>query len=166
MSGLSVFEEDSGLFADRRLNMPRRPRMDAEMDITPMIDVTFLLLIFFLVASRVAQDTEVTLPAAKNGTAVTSKNAIILTVTSPTAETVELYRGPEVNEDQKLAATGALAQNLEIREFVQAEFDEHGKENVLIRADKSVKHREISRIMKAIGQVDGVSLYLAVYEQD
>ena len=64
MSGLSVWDEEPGLFSDRRLNMPRRPKMDVDMDITPMIDVTFLLLIFFLVASRVAQDTEVTLPAA------------------------------------------------------------------------------------------------------
>ncbi|MEM8681209.1 MAG: biopolymer transporter ExbD [Planctomycetota bacterium] len=166
MSGLSVWDEEPGLFSDRRLNMPRRPKMDVDMDITPMIDVTFLLLIFFLVASRVAQDTEVTLPAAKNGTAVTSKNAIILTVTAPDPETVEIYQGSEVDAEQKLAATSALAQNLEIRDFVQAEFEGQGKENVLIRADRSVKHREISRIMKAIGQVEGVSVYLAVYEQD
>ena len=166
MSGLSVWDEEPGLFSDRRLNMPRRPKMDVDMDITPMIDVTFLLLIFFLVASRVAQDTEVTLPAAKNGTAVTSKNAIILTVTAPDPETVEIYQGSKVDAEQKLAATSALAQNLEIRDFVQAEFEEQGKENVLIRADRLVKHREISRIMKAIGQVEGVSVYLAVYEQD
>ena len=32
--------------------MPRRKRDDDEMDITPMIDITFLLLIFFVVASK------------------------------------------------------------------------------------------------------------------
>ena len=32
--------------------MPERNTEDAEMDITPMIEITFLLLIFFLVASK------------------------------------------------------------------------------------------------------------------
>ena len=31
---------------------PRAKREDEEMDITPMIDITFLLLIFFVVASK------------------------------------------------------------------------------------------------------------------
>mgnify|MGYP003325625382 CR=1 FL=1 len=33
------------------LHLPRKKLEDAEMDITPMIDVTFLLLIFFMVTS-------------------------------------------------------------------------------------------------------------------
>ena len=44
--------------------MPRKRRFDdAEMDITPMIDITFLLLIFFLVASKM--DEGATLDAAR-----------------------------------------------------------------------------------------------------
>ena len=47
---------------------PMRPRdslEDTEMDITPMIDITFLLLIFFIVSSKMDPSANVPLPAAK-----------------------------------------------------------------------------------------------------
>ena len=34
------------------VSLPPRPPMDDEMDITPMIDMTFLLLIFFILTSK------------------------------------------------------------------------------------------------------------------
>ena len=50
--------------------MPRPHQDDSEMDITPMIDMTFLLLIFFLVASKMDRSNEVRLPPAEHGVAV------------------------------------------------------------------------------------------------
>lgn len=41
-----MIEEDEEDFV-----LPRKKREDDEMDITPMIDITFLLLIFFIVCS-------------------------------------------------------------------------------------------------------------------
>ena len=38
----------------------RQQLEDTEVDITPMIDITFLLLIFFLVASRMSQELALT----------------------------------------------------------------------------------------------------------
>ncbi len=46
-----VQEQYVDVIDDRPL-VARRPLDDSEMDITPMIDITFLLLIFFLVAAR------------------------------------------------------------------------------------------------------------------
>jgi len=46
---------------------PRRQLEDTEMDITPMIDVTFLLLIFFIVASKMDESANVPLPPAAPG---------------------------------------------------------------------------------------------------
>jgi len=37
---------------DEEVVMADRPPMDDEMDITPMIDMTFLLLIFFILTSK------------------------------------------------------------------------------------------------------------------
>ncbi|MCP3692284.1 MAG: biopolymer transporter ExbD, partial [Planctomycetaceae bacterium] len=50
-------EEQDDYVAEPALRLgARRREEDVEMDITPMIDVTFLLLIFFLVASKMSAD--------------------------------------------------------------------------------------------------------------
>ena len=65
----------------RDVPLVRRARTDdAEMDITPMIDVTFLLLIFFLVCSSPDQQNSVDLPKARYGTGVDKKNSVVITV--------------------------------------------------------------------------------------
>ncbi|MCP4817216.1 MAG: biopolymer transporter ExbD, partial [Planctomycetaceae bacterium] len=56
-------EEQDDHVAEPALRLgARRREEDVEMDITPMIDVTFLLLIFFLVASKMSADQAVALP--------------------------------------------------------------------------------------------------------
>ena len=39
-----------------------------------------------------------------------------------------------------------------------------GKEGVVIKADKALHHREVSRVASAVGQVEGTKLYLAVFD--
>ena len=50
---------------------------DAEMDFTPMIDMVFLLLIFFLVASKIDQATSVKLPPARHGWRLPRKTPLL-----------------------------------------------------------------------------------------
>ena len=54
---------------------------DDEMDITPMIDITFLLLIFFLVASKMDEAAALKLPPARHGLPVGARNAVVISVT-------------------------------------------------------------------------------------
>ncbi len=134
------------------------------MDITPMIDITFLLLIFFIVASRLDTGTEVVLPLARNGTAVTMKNASILTMQGGQADFVDVYAG-EGNAMQRINAIDPIVQEELVVAIVEAAVDgTPSKNQVILRADKDVKHREVSRILRAIGRVAGVSAYVAVLE--
>ncbi len=58
--------------------LPRRRREDDEMDITPMIDITFLLLIFFVVCSTMDPTKIGTIPEADNGLAISAKNSAVI----------------------------------------------------------------------------------------
>ena len=61
--------------------LKRRRIADAlELDITPMIDITFLLLIFFLVASTPDLQVAVELPPARHGLGVSARTATIVTI--------------------------------------------------------------------------------------
>jgi biopolymer transport protein ExbD len=138
---------------------------DAEMDITPMIDVTFLLLIFFLVCSTPDQQSSVDLPKARYGTGVDKKNSVVITVSDEGIETAPVYLADGKIEAARLSDNPEEQANLIARAVLRGREDEN-RENVLIKADRNVAHREIARVIKAVSRVEGAKIYLAVLESE
>ena len=136
----------------------------AEMDITPMIDITFLLLIFFLVASRLSQEAFVELPRAKYGQSVSSENAVIVTVTQGTGENADIYKSDGVEPTAKLASTDLEDQQVELSEYIKSALD-GGMTQVIIKAENGVRHRDVARVAKSAGEATAEVLYVAVIEE-
>ena len=72
--------------------LPRKKRDDDEMDITPMIDITFLLLIFFIVCSTMDPTKIGTIPEADNGLAISAKNSAVIFINPGGGDEVILSR--------------------------------------------------------------------------
>ena len=71
--------------------MPRKPlKDDAAFDITAMVDLVFMMNIYFLVAWIVAAVAEVDLPAAKHCVAADAEKAVVITITAGSPPTVYL----------------------------------------------------------------------------
>ena len=97
----------------------RRRELDAsELDITPMIDITFLLLIFFLVAARLDQEAPVDLPPARHGTAVAVKNSVIITLGLGDRGVATVYTGDGKSEARQLGTSDLDAQSDAITAYV------------------------------------------------
>ena len=146
--------------------LKRRPIRDtADMDITPLIDVTFLLLIFFLVCSTLGQQAAVELPPARHGTAVGPQSSVIITVTdNGPKRPPTVYLEPMTEDDvrQELPAS-----EQEQEDDIVAHVNKGkglDRPTVLIKAEKGVKHGEVSRVAAAAAQVEGIELHLAVFE--
>lgn len=142
---------------------PRKaPVEDTEMDITPMIDCTFLLLIFFTVTSTPDAQTALNLAPAKYGVGVSIQDSVIISVADAgDGKPAQVYLA-----DGKVGAplSGANEeQDAKIRQAIE-EGLATGKVNVLIKAEKGVLHRDVSRVATAAGAVEGVNLNLAVME--
>lgn len=136
------------------------------MDITPMIDITFLLLIFFVVTNRPDSSTQVTLPEARYGTMVSAHDAVILSVRASEDEIPYVYKGEKTLEKERILATTAIEQDEEITEYVEAEVANHPeKQAVLILADKTLKSRDVQRIAKAACRSGTMKLYFKVEEE-
>ena len=60
------------------ITIRRRRRDDDEMDITPMIDIVFLLLIFFIVCSTMDPTKMGKIPEAQNGLAVAGQDSAVI----------------------------------------------------------------------------------------
>ncbi len=141
----------------------RDRREDVEMDITPMIDITFLLLIFFIVCSTPDQNSSFELAEAKHGRGVSEDSSVFITISAESADPAPVYLGDGTNgeslpEDQD-------KQNDLIREAVEKGRLEF-KENVLIKADRNVAYRDVARVIKVVSRVEGAKIHLAVLEAD
>ncbi|HID78149.1 MAG TPA: biopolymer transporter ExbD [Planctomycetaceae bacterium] len=139
----------------------RRIEPDVEMDITPMIDIVFLLLIFFIVCATAASQMGVDLPPARYGKGVSEQNAVVFSIESsgdkaPAAVYVGEAMGERLPGDLDL-------QEERIRDEVERGVTQ-GKTNVIIKAAREVKHRDVARVASAVGQVEGVRLHVAVLE--
>jgi biopolymer transport protein ExbD len=145
--------------------LPRRRRDDDEMDITPMIDITFLLLIFFVVCSTMDPTKIGTIPQAENGLAVSAKNSAVIFINPGPNEEVILSTpdGTEFSRDED-------AQVSEVIEFITSEIEKSSgvsKQHVMLFGDANVNVGQVTRIQKIIGDAfeDINQTYIAVKEQ-
>ncbi len=136
---------------------------DVEMDITPMIDITFLLLIFFIVCSTPDQKSAFELAEARHGKGVSERNSIFITVSAESADPAPVYLADGLNGDP-LPNDPDKQENL-IREAVEKGRRDL-RENVLIKADRNVAYREVARVIKSVSGVEGAKIHLAVLEAD
>jgi biopolymer transport protein ExbD len=142
-----------------------RRRTDVDMDITPMIDITFLLLIFFLVATRMSPESQVPLPAARYGKAVSTKDAAVLTVTAREGGRAVIYQGETTAASRRLQADDPVDQQDEIVRYLRQQMDRNGKRHVVIKAEPGVKHRDVARLARAVGAASDCPLFVAVMEK-
>jgi biopolymer transport protein ExbD len=147
--------------------MPKsRVKDDSEMDITPMIDMTFLLLIFFIVCSKMDPGATINLPPAKHGEAVADKDAVVFTIAGTDAEAF-IYKGKGVNPGALLTGSTPVEKEAEAAAYVEEQLAKNPNiKDVLIMADAGVKHRDVALVMKAVGavQTEDKQLHVAVME--
>lgn len=148
------------------LKLRRKVVEENEMDITPMIDITFLLLIFFVVTNRPDDKAKVVLPPAKYGVVLSEKSAVILSVVNVPDELPKIYKGKAVDEKARILASSALEQDEQITDYVHDEIAKYpDRMAVLIQADKALKSRDVQRIARAACREDEVKLYYKVQEE-
>lgn len=146
--------------------IPRRKRYidDTEMDITPMIDCTFLLLIFFIVCSRPDAQEAIILARAHHGTAIGAKRATVITIAESSRESSPVYLADGKFAD-KLLPQDMEQQVEQIRQAVQTAVDD-GKIDVLIKAEKGVPHRDVARVTAAASRVSGIRVFFGVADAE
>lgn len=146
--------------------IPRRKAFvdNTEMDITPMIDCTFLLLIFFIVCSRPDAQEAIILARAHHGTPIGAKGATVITIAESGRDSSPVYLADGKIADKQLP-DDVDQQSEQIRQAVQTAVDD-GKINVLIKAEKGVPHRVVSRVTAAASRVEGIRVFFGVADAE
>lgn len=153
---------DALIAGDDPLAHRQRAREEADMDVTPMIDITFLLLIYFTVATTRSLQSPLDLPPAQYGVGVGERNAVALTIAAAEPNP-QVFLGDRA-EGEPLPEDTAARRDL----IVQAvrEGVAQGKQSVVIRAEGAVKHKDAQAVAAAVGAADvDVRLFYAVHEK-
>ena len=116
----------------------------AEIDLTPMLDVVFILLIFFIVTARMEPTIVAELPKAKNGDVAAGEEGVVVNVKQGADGKVEVIRsnGVAFASDPDQMAT-------EVEEYVRNAVENEQRKFVLIRGEPAVKTREMTRVRVA-----------------
>jgi biopolymer transport protein ExbD len=137
-----VDDADDAVVAFEKKNMT-----DGEMDITPMIDIVFLLLIFFVVCSKMTGEQAPKVPAARHGVPVDIQTSVALTVKRGNGDTARVSTDEGRTFDDEVEQ-----QTAQIIEYVTTEIGK-GKSAVLLRAEGDVRNGEINRVKEAVSEV-------------
>lgn len=160
MSAGSNLSDD--VFGDNPLTPRRAFHDEARFDITAMIDLVFMMNIFFLVTTVGASMAEIDLPTARHCAPADRDMSVIVTIlASPD-------RGPGrvFLEDTPEGRPLELAQQeRSIREAVEAGVRAK-KNTVLIKAEKSVRLRDVARVGTVANSVPGIELKVSVIEKE
>jgi len=132
----------------------KKKDFDADLDITPMIDVTFLLLIFFMVTSTMQATPEIDLPVAHHGVGINKLEQVTVSVIDRDGIPI-LMAGdppePEMTMD-------------EIVDYARQEIDA-GKSGILVKASGSIPTGYIKQLTQQLQAVGEIHFYYAVSEQ-
>jgi biopolymer transport protein ExbD len=121
----------------------RGPELGDGMDITPMIDMTFLLLIFFMVTSTMQVESRLQMPPAGHGQGVPLEEAVVMSV---------LKTGDEPQIVQGDKPSGTPMQLAEVGAYVSSELSSGGKHTIIIKADRDIPSGFVEEVARAANE--------------
>ena len=120
----------------------RQRRTELAVEITPLIDVVFLLLIFFMVSTTFIRETQlrVELPQADGALQETESRDVVVVISEG---------GDFVVDGTTVDGTSTAALQAALEERVEGDMDRR----VVITADAGARHEWVVRLMDAAGQL-------------
>ncbi len=155
----------SGAGGDDESILPRKAsHNEAEFDITAMIDLVFMMNIFFLVTTVAAASAQINLPSSSHCVAADPDVSVIVSILESQEDggSGQVYLGEanggvplETLDDQERQIKVAVEEGVELK-----------KNTFLIKAESNVSLRDVARVGGWAASMQGVELKLAVIEKD
>jgi len=136
--------------------MPLKINRDDQtsINLTPMIDIVFLLIIFFMVSTRFGKlqnerDIQIQVPTVNNATALT---------TAPRKRVINVFKDGQITLDQKAVSLEELESQL------VAARQQYSKLGVVIRGDAETYHQRVAEVMTTCSKARISDLNISVRE--
>ena len=135
------------------MNLKPDRRDDIELNLTPLIDVVFLLLIFFMVSTTFDKQSQlkITLPEATASAEQAADNAVVIGIDA---------KGRYFINDRQLVNTQAKTLRLALIKIVADNKDV----SLVIRADAKTPHASVVRAMDVAAQLNLTQMSIATLD--
>ena len=136
------------------MNLRGHPKEQPEVNLTSLIDVVLLLLIFFMVTTSFVRETEIRLklPEAETAPPMSFDDAVEITIT---AEGDYLINGRQTINRRPITLRRALADVA----------GERRDQAIVIRADARASHQSVVTAMDVAGRLGFMRINIATMEQ-
>ncbi len=113
----------------------RAANTDGELDMTPMIDIVFQLIIFFIVTIKMEEtaNPDIELEEARSGPTFKGENPLTMTI--------------EVDRRGWISINNCQLTPQRLHGIIQNRFNHYGTFPVMIRADKKTRHADVRKVM-------------------
>ncbi|MEX2317130.1 MAG: biopolymer transporter ExbD [Pirellulales bacterium] len=140
----------------------RSQHVDPEFDITAMVDLVFMMNIYFLVTFVLVAGAGVTLPSAVHCAALDAETAVIITIQrGPDGKSAAVY----LADDTKGAPLRDLTEQEQGIQRLVEQGSKTGKTAVLLKAERNARLGDVYRIAST-ATAEGMSLHVAVLEKN
>jgi biopolymer transport protein ExbD len=116
-----------------------REEEEAAVDMTPMLDIVFIMLIFFIVTTSFVKEAGIEVQKPKAAQAQTKKNANVF---------IAIRENGDIWMDKRAVDVERVSANLE------SILAEQPTETIIIQADKGAKHGVVVKVMDQIKATD------------
>lgn len=133
------------------MHLPQEPDLPPKINILPMIDVIFAILVFFIVSSLYLTRSEG------------------LPVNLPSASTSEVQKNTQItvslDESGKLTINSESAQIEQLETEIKKLMSAESSTTVIINADKTVEHGQVVDVIDRLRQIPEVQLAIAAQKK-
>ena len=135
--------------------MPLKTSRDEQptINLTPMIDIVFLLIIFFMVGTKFSELTEAEKHIELNVPQVAEASAL---TASPKKRVINVFRDGRIALDGKPVSIEQLKQKLQVAK------SEYSKIGVIVRGDATSYYQNVADVLATCHSVEIVDLQVAV----
>jgi biopolymer transport protein ExbD len=123
-----------------------RARIHSHLDIAPLIDIVFLLLVFFMLTSTfmVPEAIELKLPESSSATVTDNKTIVI-----------------SLNQNGELALNGEKINQQQLQARLKPLITQHNKSDITLKSDAHTEVQLLLKIMDEIRAAGGTNVALA-----
>ena len=133
----------------------------SHIDMTPMVDVVFQLLTFFLLAVKRDSQEPLDVPTTTYSTAVLESESTFITIMPPPRAGAD----PVITVGESRRGEGLNVTPDMIREAVEKGVAA-GRPNIVVKAERLVKWGDVQKVTRIVASVTGAQLYVGVQGKD
>jgi biopolymer transport protein ExbD len=151
----------AGVSEEGALLPTRGHKEHAHVDIVAMIDLVFMMNIFFMVTTLTAGLMALKLPQTRTGMERDADRAVVFSlVATGDGQTSEIYIGSPTDEGAEPLPNTQEQEDMIVR-AVEVGVAQN-KPTVMICAERDVRYRDVARVAALVGEVEGAEMFVGV----